>query len=409
LLFLYLVKGLKKGLVFILPLILWLYQIWRWLRQRIIYLFQLNHQNFFYLIVNRYFLHFLLFLIILSTSLGTLQVQAGSFPENATGESSLLFEFFNQEEIIEDNSLPSSNDSQDFFLDMPIEELEPEIPSTLQNQALAKIQLSPLGMTPTRIRPEEYIVQPGDTVTSIANRFGVSINTILWENKLSPTDLIRPGQKLIILPVTGVSHKVKKGETIEQLAKIYGVFKEEILEFNGLSEKEALVPGQLLIIPGGVPPFLSPRSPTRVSQPSRLTVPSKPSKTLPPPKSVPAGLAFIWPVDTWRITQYFSWRHPAIDLAGPVGSPIYAVREGVVVLVEKRYTGYGWQVMIDHENGFKTRYAHLSEIFVSPGQRVEKGEIIGLRGSTGRSSGPHLHFEIDAYGRRVNPLDYLGR
>ncbi len=276
--------------------------------------------------------------------------------------------------------------------------MDSELPFTLNGRAFLPVELSPSEAVSTRQATLEYVVQAGDTLGGIAQMFGVSINTILWENKLTSYGLIRAGQTLAILPVTGVSHVVKKGDTVERLAKTYGVLPGEVLNFNGLDPVAPLEVGQRLIVPGGVPY----RAPVQVARPT----PAAPLPSVRPP-SAPKVSGMLWPTTSHRITQYFSWRHPALDIAAPKGTPIYASDDGTVILVEKRLTGYGWQVMIDHGNGIKTRYAHASKIYVTKGQRVSKGDVIVLMGSTGRSTGPHLHYEIYVDARRVNPFTYV--
>lgn len=396
--FSFIFKGAKSAASFSLPFLLWLYKSWLALRQRAARFLRPAEKRVFYLLANRYLVHFLIFVLVMLSSAGSLKASADTKHLTA-GEGTMLFELLGQaSEDIEEIGLPLELEGEEgFFLDIPIQELEPDLPLVFEDQALFKIDISPIGLIPTRLSPEEYIVQAGDTITSIAQQFNVSVNTILWENKLGPYDIIRPGQKLTILPTTGISHKIKKGDTIERLAKLYGTTQEEIKSFNNLTEGEPLEIDRALIVPGGVP-----YSPPKPAMPKKQ--PSPP--TTPAPAKI-AGPGLIWPTSVYRITQYFSWRHPGVDIAGPKGTPIYAADDGVVILVEQRSTGYGWQIMIDHENGFQTRYAHNSQNLVKVGQRVKKGEAIAAIGSTGRSSGPHVHFEIYVFGSRVNPLNYV--
>ena len=119
------------------------------------------------------------------------------------------------------------------------------------------------------------------------------------------------------------------------------------------------------------------------------------------------GLGMLWPATVRRITQYFNWRHRGIDIAGPTGTLIYAALDGMVEISGWNSGGYGYQIVLRHSNGMKTRYAHSSKLFVSVGQKVTKGEVIALMGSTGRSTGSHLHFEVVVGGVRVNPFLYV--
>lgn len=227
---------------------------------------------------------------------------------------------------------------------------------------------------------EEYIVRKGDTISSVAKHFNVSLNTVLWANNLSSKSRISPGKKLIILPVSGAMHIVRKGDTISQVAKDYKVKKDTIISFNELPDKGQIFVGDILIIPGG-------RKPSR----SRVYH-SKYSKSV--PKSY-----FIIPVPSpWRITQGLHW-YNAIDFStGRCGSPVYASAGGVV-----QRTGYtskgGNYVRILHPNGVVTYYGHLSAIRAKAGQKINQGTVLGYIGHTGHTipAGPHgchLHFDV---------------
>jgi murein DD-endopeptidase MepM/ murein hydrolase activator NlpD len=247
-----------------------------------------------------------------------------------------------------------------------------------------------------------YVVQPGDTVSTIAQKFGLTVNTILWENNLSPYSLIHPGDKLSILPVSGVTHTVKKGETIGRIARDYGVKIEKILEANHLKITSTLAIGQKLIIPDG-------RKRTYVARKTKtysgISVIKKLVQT---PRRSPAVSSnkMAWPTVGHRITQYFSWRHNGLDIANRIGTPIFAADAGVIEYAGWG-RGYGNYILINHGGGKKTRYAHLSRFYVSKGQKVAKGQTIAAMGSTGWSTGPHLHFEVIINGRRYNPLNYI--
>lgn len=392
-------RGLRACFIALIPVFVLCYRFGRFFRRKMRAFLLPARQGIFYLVAHRYLVHLLVLTLVLLALIGSWRL--GVSAATPIGESSLLFEVVGgvSDETFTDAGLPLRFPVQDkdFIFGLPPIKSGPEIPSTLNDQAMLKIDVSPSGIAVTRSEPEEYIVAAGDTITSIAAKFNISPNTILWENKLGVYTIIRPGQKLIILPTTGISYKVKKGDTVDRIAKTYGISGNEIIQFNNLFDEKSLVPGEVLIVPGGRP-YVAPAPPRPVQQPS-VIAPSKP----------PVGAGMYWPTAAQRITQYFSWRHTGVDIAGPKGTPIYAAGDGMVTLTEQRRTGYGWQIMIDHQNGLKTRYGHTSKILVSQGQRVKKGDMIALMGSTGLSTGPHLHFEIYAYGKRVNPLGYVKR
>jgi len=247
-----------------------------------------------------------------------------------------------------------------------------------------------------RLNVITYTVQAGDTVLAIAEEFGLEADTIMWASgRLEDhPDLLNVGQVLTILPVDGIYHTVQKGDTPESIAKKYKVDGEVITkcEYNSLEEPYELTPGQKLIVPGGKKPYV-PR-----------VVHAYSGK---PPVSAAKGTGiFGWPV-SGVITQKFWARHKAIDIGAPTGRPVVAADSGYVVTSGWSKYGYGNYVVIDHGNGFQTLYAHLSVILVEVGQSVGKGTRIGSVGSTGRSTGPHLHFEIRYKGVQRNPLGYL--
>lgn len=253
---------------------------------------------------------------------------------------------------------------------------------------------------PTRDKITTYVVQGGDTISEIAENFAISANTILWENKLGPRDFIKPGQELVILPVTGVTHAVQKGETLPAIAKKYRAQTEDILEINKLASADELQIGSKLVIPDGIPPAPARAPASRNAGLANLLDIFKPA----PPR---AG-QFNWPTNSRRISQYFrGWRHTGIDVPNKSGQPIYAAEDGIVVKSGWNRGGYGIYIIIDHGQGIQTLYGHNSKNLVAAGQRVGKGQVIGLVGSTGRSTGPHVHFEIRVGGNRVNPLDYF--
>jgi murein DD-endopeptidase MepM/ murein hydrolase activator NlpD len=266
--------------------------------------------------------------------------------------------------------------------------------SSLEEATTTQISVKPRDSVVT------YKVQPGDTLSSIALKFGVTEETIQWQNDLTKDALLKPEQKLEIPPVTGMVHKVKRGETIHSIAKEYQVDPQQIVNwpFNSFINDEtfALAVGQLLIVPEGIKPKASP-------PPSYL---ARRQQQTPSAGAVSATGAFVWPT-SGGITQYFVWYHPAIDIANKSAPAILAADSGRVILVRYDKWSYGHHVIVDHGNGFTTLYAHMSNIYVSEGQTVARGNALGQMGTTGRSSGIHLHFEIRINGVAQNPLAYL--
>ena len=245
----------------------------------------------------------------------------------------------------------------------------------------------------------QYEIQSGDTVSTIAKKFDVSDDTIYWENNITPKTVLKPGDKLRILPVSGIRHSVTRGETVESIAKKYDVSAQAIVDwpFNTFVNDEnfALAVGQSLVVPDGVKPDEVPVAPRQYL-----------ARQTPDAGTIVASGQWVWPV-AGRITQFFVWYHPALDIANKEGPAVVAADSGKVIAVISQRYGYGNHIIIDHGNGFQTLYAHLSSFGVTEGQSVGKGSTIGAMGSTGRSTGTHLHFEIRKDGAAVNPLNFL--
>lgn len=248
-----------------------------------------------------------------------------------------------------------------------------------------------------------YVVRAGDTLSEIAGMFGISINTIKWANNLASARDVHPGDTLIILPVSGVEHTVKKSDTLRSLAKKYGADADEIATFNGLDPAAPLAVGTTIIIPGGEISTPAPVGNTSVGRDSFTPVYQGGSgKFLP-------GF-FANPVPNGILTQrVHGWN--GVDLGAPRGTPVYAAADGTVIIARTNGAwngGYGSYIVITHENGSQTLYSHLKSGTVSFGQSVIKGQIIGYVGTTGRVTGPHLHFEVRG---AANPLSSctLGR
>ena len=257
----------------------------------------------------------------------------------------------------------------------------------------------PSGSTADVVEPKSrqisiYVVREGDNLSTIAEMFDVSVNTIKWANDISRGDTIRIGQTLTILPISGLEHTIKKGDTLASIAKKYKGDAEEIAQFNDLDVNGPLAVGTDILIPNGeiavttVASSYSTHSGvvvngTTVYEPAHDT--GGPSYTN----------YYIAPLSKYVRTQGIHG-YNAVDLAAPSGTPIMASASGDVIVSRSSgwNGGYGSYVVVKHDNGTQTLYAHMSKDIVSVGQHVQQGQVIGYVGSTGLSTGPHLHFEI---------------
>lgn len=236
-----------------------------------------------------------------------------------------------------------------------------------------------------------YKVQSGDTLGKVAEKFGVSVDSIKWASDLK-RDSLSVGQELKIPPVTGIVHKVREGETVYTIAKKYKTDAQKIVnwQFNDFADLDtfALNAGQMLVVPDGV-------------------MPQAPAIYIPPAPIYAGGSGqLLWPAGG-IITQYPIWYHMALDIANSGAPGIAAAGEGTVTLTESLRWGYGNYVIVSHGDGLSTLYGHLSEIYVRPGDKVGRGQIIGKMGSTGRSTGIHLHFEVRKNNATVDPRPFL--
>ncbi|TSD03187.1 MAG: peptidase M23 family protein [Parcubacteria group bacterium Athens0714_16] len=225
-----------------------------------------------------------------------------------------------------------------------------------------------------------YVVRKGDTLSQIATMFGVSINTIIWANDINKGTQISPGDTLVILPMSGIKYEVKTGDTLKSIVEKYNGDLGEVMKYNGFDENTTLAIGDVVMIPDG-----------EIAQP-RATTSTSPIKSSGGP--VYKGYyinPLLGSIKTQGIHGY-----NGVDLAAPTGTPIVASAGGQVV-ISKDYGwngGYGNYIVIKHSNGTQTLYSHMSKNIVFAGQWVVQGQVIGYVGSTGKSTGPHLHFEI---------------
>ena len=243
-------------------------------------------------------------------------------------------------------------------------------PLTVTPQVLGAI----VGQLEADIRPEvsRYIVEDGDTPTSVAEQFGISLSTILWANDLTSNSALKAGQELVILPTTGALHLVRPNDTLSEIAGWYQADTKKIVSFNALESSSAIFAGDFLIIPEGTQPGVLPQG--------RLTP--------------LANSYFIYPIPApYRVTQHLH-AFNAIDFSnGSCGESVYAAAGGTV-----QRTGYtslgGNYVRVLHPNGVVTYYGHLSAILTVPGAKVYQGQLVGYTGQTGFATGCHLHFEV---------------
>ncbi|MDP3997323.1 MAG: peptidoglycan DD-metalloendopeptidase family protein [bacterium] len=248
-------------------------------------------------------------------------------------------------------------------------------------------------------KPQVYTVEDGDTIASIAAKFNISTNTVLWANGLSSRDVIKVGDHLTILPTTGVLHTVKSGDTLSGIGEKYDVKIKDIIEYNSLDADGTLSIGQKLIIPDG---YIEQSSSSPVIIPRDSSLADGSSGPTPEPAKI-SGSGLLWPTTTKHISQYFIWGHTGIDIDNRSKPPVYAAGDGKVEFAGW-LGGYGNLMIVNHGNGLQTYYAHLEKLYVSKGAMVSKGAAIAKMGSTGRSTGPHLHFEVRRSGRPINPL-----
>lgn len=264
-------------------------------------------------------------------------------------------------------------------------------------------------------------VVAGETVSTIAEEYGLKTNTVLWENGLSASSTLKIGQKLVIPPVDGVTHVVEKGQDLKKIAAAYSVDAPSITRQNRLAEDATLQAGEEIFIPGAKPlptVNVSRDNPARVTSSGRVGTNVGSSKLVAgsdigsaSADAPAAGKSMIVPT-RGKITQGYHAGHYAIDIADTSKPPIWAAMEGTVIKASSGTWGggYGNHVIIDHGNGLKTLYAHLEYLSVSVGDTVSQGQVIGKMGRTGNvrgRTGIHLHFEVILNGVKKSPSSYF--
>ncbi len=257
-------------------------------------------------------------------------------------------------------------------------------------------EISPAGQTIAEIesfgrhgKVSLYVVRKGDTLPQIAKMFDVTVNTIMWANDLGRKDTLRTGQTLVILPVDGIQHTVQKGETLRGIVKKYKGDIDEVIDFNNLNKDDALLIGDIIVVPGGVDVTIE--TPTSVQ---KGTTKSTRSRTITKYPTYEGYYTHPFPTMVRKSQKIHGFN--GVDLAGPIGEAILAAAGGVVVIARSEgwNGGYGKYVVIEHPNGTQTLYGHMSAVYVEAGMSVRSGQQIGENGNTGRSTGPHLHFEV---------------
>jgi len=233
-----------------------------------------------------------------------------------------------------------------------------------------------------------YQVQKGDTVSGIAARYGISMDAVIASNEIRNARRLREGELLRIPNIDGIPYTVKKGDSISKISKTYNVPLEIILDVNDI-RTDAIKEGEVLFIPG--------------------------ARMAPEALRLSLGEMFIYPVRK-SISSNYGWRedpiaggqsfHSGIDLRGAIGTPVKAALDGTVSVVGNNRV-YGKYIILSHDWGYQTLYAHLSAYSVKQGEKVLQGSKIGEVGNTGVTTGPHLHFSIYKNGKAVNPLDLL--
>jgi len=257
-----------------------------------------------------------------------------------------------------------------------------------------------------------HTVQSGETLSIIAETYGLKTATLMWENNLSERSVLKVGQTLVIPPVDGVTHTVKSGQNLDKIATLYGIDKANILKQNALAD-ETVIAGQNIYIPGGK--MIVPAAPVYDSASIRSSTIARTESTtrtaLEGTDAAPTvGRFLIYPT-RGKITQGYRSYHRAVDIADRSQPPIWAAAAGTVLKASSGTWGggYGNHVIIDHGNGIQTLYAHLEYLTVTEGQYVNQGEVIGKMGNTGRVygvTGIHLHFEVGDNGVKMVPSDY---
>lgn len=408
------IGGLVLSL-FLLPL----YEIAFSFRHQLSSLYRPAKNRFMFFLSNRFAVHVVAIMIAVVAGASNIQVGTVRAEKDAVGQKSILYALVSTEnvEIIEEYVDPKAAKTNvpTSYLGSAVLTTEPvasDIPSFVDTTLTATVAVDAPAVPRTRTEVETYTIASGDTLSSIAEQFGISLDTLLWANNLTVRSIIKPGNTLSILPVTGVEHTVRSGDTISAISKTYDVSSDEILAYNNIASADALKVGQRLIVPGGEKRVSAP-----VARP--VTVAVKEIFTSAPSDSsadttLAEGASMIWPTDLKYIVRKTSWFHTGYDIDcnghadGTSTNDNYAAADGIIQFSGTK-KGYGLTVEVNHGDGLVTRYGHFNSLYVKSGDSVTAGTPLGRCGSTGNSTGTHLHFEVLLNGVFKNPGDYLAR
>lgn len=383
------------------------------------------HNKFFFIFGHKYLIHVIIVVLTMFVA-STNVIEAKKVYDEDFGTKSALYEIVAADEDftteIVEKGLPTTSDTQNFYVDTDgmllatVPRIDPQaqrlrtIEEELQLlESGSALTSGTVLATQTGIRNgfTDYKVKEGDSVGSLADRFGLTVNTILWANNLTSKSYIKPGDTLIIPAYSGYTVEVKDGDTLQKLAEKHkGNFDETLKALDG----EEIIPvGSKIVIVDGEP-YVPPPPPTPVQ--TTTSYASSSSANLFQQRNLPAGVtggSLNWPVGCRSAATTYYGHGFARDIACPSGTPIYAAEAGTAYIRNSGGYGggYGNYVDVVHGGGMTTRYAHMSAFNITSGQAVSRGQVIGFVGSTGRSSGPHVHFEVHINGVRQEPLNYI--
>ncbi len=364
-----------------------------------------------YILTNRYAIHVLVIVVAFGT--GVMSVQASGLRSEDFGQKSILFGLVSEqsnETIIVRSDVVVSKPSN--YLGASALSVQPDIDFhdpqddyvaiTTGGAALVAPTVKESGASiAPRTKIVQYVIQSGDSIGTIAQSHNISLNTLLWSNGLTTRSVIQPGDSLKILPTDGVEHTVKSGDTLIKIANKYDANTDEVSSYNHLADTSDLQIGETLFIPGGK---IIAVAPTRTASVAKVF--KTPTTIATAPSTTTSSGNMIWPTDLSIITQYYGWKHTGVDIDCHFTNDNYAADDGYVQFSGWK-GGYGYTVEINHGNGIVTRYGHHAKLYVSAGQQITKGTPVGLCGTTGRSTGTHLHFEVIRNGKFTNPLEYI--